>query len=78
MLLLTRKKGEAILIGDEIKITVIELLGDKVRIGIEAPRDMSVYREEIYLSIKEENQQAAFSNINADELLKQFGREEKK
>lgn len=78
MLLLTRKKGEAILIGDEIKITVIELLGDKVRIGIEAPRDMSVYREEIYLSIKEENQQAAFSNKNADELLKQFGRGEKK
>lgn len=75
MLLLTRKKGESILIGDDIKITVIELMGDKVRLGIEAPRDLSVYREEIYLSIKEENQQAVLNSKNADELLKQFGKE---
>lgn len=76
MLLLTRKKGESILIGDDIKITVIDLLGDKVRIGIEAPRELSVYREEIYLSIKEENQQAALGNQEADELLRQFGKGE--
>ncbi|MGE5423071.1 MAG: carbon storage regulator CsrA [Ignavibacteriales bacterium] len=76
MLLLTRKKGESILIGDDIKITVIDLLGDKVRIGIEAPRDLSVYREEIYLSIKAENQQAALGNQDADELLRQFGKGE--
>lgn len=77
MLLLTRKKGESILIGDDIKITVIDLLGDKVRIGIEAHRDLSVFREEIYLSIKEENQQAVLVNKDVDQLLKQFGKEEK-
>lgn len=71
MLLLTRKEGESILIGDDIKITVIEVTGDRVRLGIEAPRDLSVYREEVYLAIREENRQAARSS-DVKELLESF------
>lgn len=75
MLLLTRKEGESILIGDDIKITVVEVLGDRVRLGIEAPRSMPVYREEVYLAIREENRQAALGSGSADELLKRFRKE---
>lgn len=53
MLVLSRKVGECIMIGDAIKVTVVELGGDKVRIGIEAPRDISVHREEVYRLIQE-------------------------
>ena len=52
MLVLTRRKGESINIGDNIKITVVSLSGDSVRIGIEASKDIPVYREEIYLKIQ--------------------------
>ena len=58
MLALTRKKDESIMIGDHISIKVLEVKGDKVRIGIEAPAEITIYREEIYLQIQEENQQA--------------------
>lgn len=47
MLVLTRKEGERILIGDDVRITVVRVTGNQVRIGIEAPREMPVYREEI-------------------------------
>lgn len=53
MLVLSRKLGESIMIGDAIKVTVVELGGDKVRIGIEAPRDIPVHREEVYRAIQE-------------------------
>ena len=60
MLVLTRKKNERIFIGeDEIKVTIIEIQGDKVRIGIDAPKDISVHREEIYERIQKEGQQSA-------------------
>ena len=59
MLVLTRKTGERIAIGDNIKITVLEIKGDTVRLGIEAPRETQVYREEIFLKIQEENRLAA-------------------
>lgn len=59
MLILTRKRGESIYIGGRIKVTVVELKGTQVRIGIEAPQEERVYREEIYLQILEENKQAA-------------------
>jgi len=59
MLILTRKSGESITIGDDVKITVVEVKGKQVRIGIDAPRSYMIHREEIYLSIQEENRRAA-------------------
>jgi len=58
MLVLTRKAGEGIIIGDDIKITVIELKGGGVRIGIDAPREMKVHRQEVFDKIKQENKEA--------------------
>jgi len=58
MLVLTRKEGEGIIIGDDIRITVVELKGGGVRIGIDAPREMKVHRQEVYERIKLENQEA--------------------
>jgi carbon storage regulator len=59
MLVLTRKIGESIKINDDVKITVIEIKGKNIRIGIEAPKETKIYREEVFLRIKEENQSAA-------------------
>jgi carbon storage regulator len=58
MLILTRKPGESLYIGD-VKVTVVELKGHQVRIGIDAPPEIRIYREEIYLQIMEENRKAA-------------------
>lgn len=55
MLVLSRKKDEKIVIGDSIKLMVIEIRGDKVRLGIDAPRDVSVHREEVYDAIRRES-----------------------
>jgi len=54
MLVLSRKKDEKIVIGDSITLMVLEIQGGKVRLGIEAPRDVSVHREEVYEAIKRE------------------------
>jgi len=51
MLCLSRKRNERIIINDNITITIIEIRGDKVRIGVEAPRDITIHREEVYLAI---------------------------
>ena len=59
MLILARKPGESIAVGDGIKIRVLEIKGGQVKIGIEAPSDIAVHREEIYLRILEENKRAA-------------------
>lgn len=59
MLVLTRKRDESIIIGDDIKITVVDVRGDQVKLGIEAPRSIPVHREEVYREIKEENRRAA-------------------
>ena len=58
MLVLTRKSGEGIIIGDNIRITVVELKGGGVRIGIDAPREMKVHRQEVFDRIKQENKEA--------------------
>ena len=58
MLVLTRKAGEGIIIGDDIKITIIELKGGGVRIGIDAPREMKVHRQEVFDRIEQENKEA--------------------
>ncbi len=57
MLVLSRKKDEKIVIGDNISIMVVEIRGDKVRLGIEAPRDVSVHRREVYDAIKRREQE---------------------
>jgi carbon storage regulator len=58
MLALTRKKGEALVINNNIEITVLEIRGDQIKIGITAPKDVPVYRKEVYLQIQKENQAA--------------------
>ncbi len=55
MLVLTRKSNQSIMIGDEIEISVLSVMGDKVRIGIQAPREVPVFRKEVYLEIQREN-----------------------
>ena len=64
MLILTRKAGESLHLGDDIKITVFSVQGRQVKLGISVPSDMVVYREEVYLRIKDENRQALQTSNN--------------
>jgi carbon storage regulator len=59
VLVLSRQRDETIMIGDEIELTVIDIRGDKVRLGIKAPSRVAVHRKEVYDAIKRENEQAA-------------------
>lgn len=59
MLVLSRQRDETIMIGDDIELTVVDIRGDKVRLGIKAPARIAVHRKEVYDSIKRENEQAA-------------------
>ncbi len=70
MLVLTRKVGESIIIGDNIEITVIETKGDQIKLGIKAPKDIDIHRKEIYEAIRNENQQAITQTININQLLR--------
>jgi carbon storage regulator len=65
MLVLSRQRDESIIIGDNVIVTIVDVRGDKVRLGIEAPREVSVHRREVYEAIQRENQQAA--QIRLDE-----------
>jgi len=56
MLALTRKKGESLVINNNIEITILEIRGDQIKIGISAPKDVPIYRKEVYDQIQEENQ----------------------
>ena len=64
MLVLTRKAGEGLIIGDDIRITVVELKGGGVRIGIDAPKEKKIYRQEVYDRICEENKKATQWDIS--------------
>jgi carbon storage regulator len=55
MLVLTRKSNQSIMIGDDIEVSVLAIMGEKVRIGIQAPRDVPVFRREVYLEIQQES-----------------------
>ena len=59
MLVLSRHRDESIMIGDDVKITVVDIRGDKVRLGIDAPQSIPVHRQEVYDAIKRENQKAS-------------------
>jgi carbon storage regulator len=59
MLVLSRHRDESIMIGDDVVVTIVDIRGDKVRLGIEAPTSIPVHRQEVYEAIKRENQQAA-------------------
>jgi carbon storage regulator len=69
MLVLGRKKGESIIIDDNIEITVTAIEGETVKLGISAPKEITIHRKEIYLEIQEENKQAASNTINVSDLL---------
>lgn len=71
MLVLTRKSGEGIRIGDDIKIVVIDVRENQIKLGIEAPQSLSVHREEIYLKIQDENIKAAA--VSAADLTATLG-----
>jgi len=66
MLVLTRKSNQSIMIGDEIEISVLSIMGEKVRIGIQAPRDIPVFRKEVYLEIQAERGQVAAAGVREE------------
>lgn len=69
MLVLTRKIGESIMIGDTIEVKIIAVEGDQVKLGVDAPRSVKVYRSEVYKAIQEENKAASNASID---LLKEW------
>ena len=82
MLVLTRKSNQSIMIGDDIEVSVLSIMGEKVRIGIQAPRDIPVFRKEVYLEIQQEREGAAAAAANGadgsvrgevDEALRKLG-----
>ncbi len=64
MLALSRKQGESIMIGNDIEITILDIRNDQVKIGINAPKQVGIYRKEIYLQIQEENKQAVSEDVS--------------
>jgi carbon storage regulator len=80
MLILTRKKNETIRIGDDILITIVDIQGDQVRLGITAPRDVSILRQELYEAVKDSNTRAALTVQNVDvlSLLKKMQNKDEK
>lgn len=72
MLILTRKLGQAIRIGNEIKITISDVKGKQIRVGIEAPEEMAVHREEVYEIIQKQNVLSAELGINQNDNLSNF------
>lgn len=73
MLVLSRQRDETIMIGDEIELTIVDIRGDKVRIGIQAPATVAVHRKEVYEAIKRENEQAASYRGGLEELKRGLG-----
>jgi len=68
MLILSRKKDESIIIDDHIEISIVEIKGDQVKIGINAPRSVKIFRNEVYLAIQEANKAAAKSGTELPSL----------
>ena len=70
MLALSRKKNEAIVINNNIEITVLDIRGDQIKLGISAPKDIPIYRKEVYIQIQNENKQA--TDVSGIEELKKL------
>ncbi|MBC7783350.1 MAG: carbon storage regulator CsrA [Burkholderiales bacterium] len=68
MLVLSRQRDETIMIGDDIEVTVVDIRGDKVRLGITAPKEVSVHRKEVYEAIKRENRDAAQVKLKPEDI----------
>jgi carbon storage regulator len=66
MLVLTRKSNQSIMIGDDIEVSVLSIMGEKVRIGIQAPRDIPVFRTEVYLEIQAERGHVAAGGVREE------------
>ena len=74
MLVLTRKSNQSIMIGDDIEVSVLSIMGEKVRIGIQAPRDIPVFRKEVYVEIQRETAAGrSDAREQVDEALKRMG-----
>ena len=76
MLALSRKKGEALILNNDIEITVLEIKGEQVKLGISAPKQVSVYRKEVYQQIQEANQEAANNTAAVEQLANLFPKKE--
>ncbi len=70
MLALSRKVNESIMLGNDIEVTVLEIKGDQVKIGIKAPKNVSIFRKEIYVQIEEENKKAAGQTADRETIEK--------
>ncbi|WP_310604061.1 carbon storage regulator CsrA [Anaerosporobacter sp.] len=73
MLALSRKAGESIVINNDIEVTILEIKGDQIKVGVTAPKSVPIYRKELYLQIQESNKEAANSAIGVEELSNLFG-----
>ncbi len=73
MLVLTRKSNQSIMIGDNIEVSVLAIVGEKVRIGIQAPRDVPVFRKEVYLEIQDEGVATKDVTAEVDAALQELG-----
>ena len=69
MLVLSRRPGESIVIGNQVVVTIVEVRGDQIRIGIDAPRDIQVHREEVFRELEAQNSQAAGSAARARSVV---------
>jgi carbon storage regulator len=78
MLVLTRKSNQSIMIGDDIEVSVLAIMGEKVRIGIQAPRDVPVFRTEVYLEIQQERREGKRQGVReeVDQALNELGSRE--
>ncbi|MBU5429490.1 carbon storage regulator CsrA [Kineothrix sp. MSJ-39] len=65
MLALSRKKGEALVINNNVEVTILEVKGDQVKIGISAPKEVPIYRKEVYLQIQDSNKEAMQADLEA-------------
>ena len=74
MLALSRKKGEALMINNDIEITVLDIKGEQVKIGISAPKEVPVYRKEVYIQIQEANKEASANMEGMEQLARLFGK----
>lgn len=72
MLALSRRKGEALMINNDIEITVLDIKGEQVKLGIAAPKHVPVYRKEVYKQIQEANKEAAGNTAAVEQLAKLF------